>query len=159
MSDLLKMDYTTGYMRYGGKVIAMKSAISEGNIDAWFAKLKGIAEKNPDGFTVDLLSLDSIPNEGYVVGLTNETLDNWQYRTNVERWWLVAMKEIKDYLREYPQDKTPLITIGGWRNPEDGQYYVDVGVVLFNREYAINLGKDYKQKAIFNLENFETINL
>ena len=45
------------------------------------------------------------------------------------------------------------------RNPEDGKYYVDMGLVVFNKEYAIELGKKYRQKAIFNLDNFETINL
>jgi hypothetical protein len=159
MSDLLKMDYTTGYLQYSGNVVAMPSAISRGDVKLWFSKLKEIAEKNPDGFTVDLLSLEPIPNKGYVVAFTNETLDYWEYRTHIERWWLVAGEETKKYLVEHPYSKAPLITIGGWRNPEDGKYYVDMGLVVFNKEYAIELGKKYRQKAIFNLDNFETINL
>jgi hypothetical protein len=153
------MDYRTGVMGYGGKTIEYTIPTSEGNIDVWFNKLKGIAEKNPDGFTVDLLSLDSIPNKGYVVGLTNETLDHWQYRRYVEKWWLVATEEIKKYLDQNQHDRVPRITIGGWRNPEDGKYYVDVGLVIYNKDYAMELGKKYNQKAIFNLETFETINL
>ena len=157
MSDLLKINYITGYLQYSGKVVAMRSATSEGNMELWFSKLKEIAEKNPDGFTVDLLSLDPIPNKGYVVAFTNETLDYWEYKTHIERWWLLASEEIKKYLVEHPYSKAPLITIGGWRNPEDGKYYVDMGLVVFNKEYAIELGKKYHQKAIFHLDNFETI--
>lgn len=45
MSDLLKINYTTGYLQYSGKVVAMPSATSEGNMELWFSKLKEIAEK------------------------------------------------------------------------------------------------------------------
>lgn len=47
-------------------------------------------------------------------------------------------------------------SIGTWYDKDSGKHYLDVSVVA-PREEAIALGKQYNQKAVFDLEKFEEI--
>ena len=45
--------------------------------------------------------------------------------------------------------------IGGWRS--DNVSYLDISVIVSDRESALKLAKEYNQQAIFNLETGATI--
>jgi len=45
--------------------------------------------------------------------------------------------------------------IGGWRS--DNVSYLDISVIVPERESALKLAREYNQQAIFNLETGETI--
>ena len=143
------LDYSNG---------VLTTYLFEGDMKKWYKELQQIADKNPDGFTVELTTLSTNIPTGYVVGLTNQTLDYWETRTHVENGIRIAERAIANYLKFGGEGK-PVISIGGWRNPEDGKYYVDIGIIVKSKGVAIAIAKWHKQKAIFNLENFETIEL
>jgi len=52
----------------------------------------------------------------------------------------------------------PRVCIGSWYNSNDGKSYLDVNVVLQDKQKAIALGKKYNQIAIFDLATFEETN-
>jgi predicted ABC-type ATPase len=47
--------------------------------------------------------------------------------------------------------------LGGWYDTETGKIYLDVSTAFKNKEKAIELGKEFNQKAIFDLKNFSDI--
>jgi hypothetical protein len=104
-----------------------------------------LADANPDGFTVDIVTGEKVTS-GYAVamthGLTPEdaavvanlvALGSWMPNT-VYKW-----------------------TIGGWRDGD--KYIIDIGFVTRWEEGAIAFGKYYNQDAIYNLNTNECITL
>lgn len=53
--------------------------------------------------------------------------------------------------------RDPKNSIGTWHDKDSGQHYVDVSVVTPDRKRAIDLGKQYNQKAVWDLKNSEAI--
>jgi hypothetical protein len=104
-----------------------------------------LADANPDGFTVDIMTGKRVTS-GYAVamthGLTPEdaavianlvSLGAWM-PSSIDKW-----------------------TIGGWRDGD--KYIIDIGFVTRWEESAIALGKHYNQDAIYNLNTNECITL
>jgi hypothetical protein len=53
--------------------------------------------------------------------------------------------------------RDPKNSVGTWHDTDSGLHYLDVSVVIPNRERAIALGKRYNQKAIWDLQKGEAI--
>lgn len=104
------------------------------------AKLKQIANENPNGFTVYVPSLEPVKS-GYIVAV-KETQNSF------------GDKGLKKALR-FALENTGVF--GGWK--EKNKYYWDASVVLHDREEAIKLGRENGQIAIFDLNKLETIYL
>lgn len=51
----------------------------------------------------------------------------------------------------------PKCALGTWYNNEDGMTYLDISVLVDNKEIAIRLSKEYNQIGIFDLGNMEYI--
>lgn len=49
----------------------------------------------------------------------------------------------------------PRVCFGTWFNKDDGNTYIDINVVLSNKDKAVELAKVYNQISIFNLATFE----
>jgi len=49
----------------------------------------------------------------------------------------------------------PRVCFGTWFNKDDGNTYIDINVVLADKDAAVELGKRYNQISIFNLSTFE----
>lgn len=47
------------------------------------------------------------------------------------------------------------VCLGTWFNGDDGKTYIDINVVLADKEAAMELAAEYNQISIFNLETFE----
>ena len=106
-----------------------------------FEKVLRIAEANPEGFTVELNG--EAVTSGYCVAVA-ET----QNCFGIE-----GLKKVLQYAEEHGT------AIGGWLNPENGQYYFDAVQVIADREEAITVGVENEQIAIFHLDTLECINL
>lgn len=100
-----------------------------------------IAEENPDGFTIELSTLDFVTS-GIVVAYA-ETQDSFG-RGGLERCIEHAQKH-GGY-------------IGGWDSGE-GNYYFDSVMIIYDRDEAIREGRKNGQIAIYDLDNAELIKL
>jgi len=105
-----------------------------------FEILKEIAKCNPEGFTVEIVNFTPVV-KGYVVAYL-ETQDSF----NDE-----GLKRVIKHAKKH--DKT----VGGWLNEENGRFYYDSCKVFENEAEAIEFGKQNKQLAVFNLNDFRTI--
>lgn len=104
-------------------------------------KLIAYAEKNPEGFTVQIkngkiVSVKPSKSKRYVVSVTNND----------------TIKKIKASFK-----KGYLGYAGGWFDKKTGKYYIDKNIVIGNKQKATDIGKKYKQKAIFDLFKMKEI--
>ncbi len=105
-------------------------------------RIKELVEKNPSGFTVSYRTLKPVIH-GYAVGLTNWTFEDF----------IKASDEVANQLRGLGR-----LTIGGWKD-KDGKYFVDLGITVKNYDKAKRIGKQFNQKAIFDLDTMQEIPL
>lgn len=105
------------------------------------SKIKMIASKNPNGFTIDLDLKPINQNAGYLVAIpeTQDCFDN----EGLEKVVRIAI-ERNCY-------------IGGWFNPENRKYYYDATFWVQDLNEAIKVAKANKQIAIFDLKNLRSI--
>jgi len=71
-----------------------------------------------------------------------------------------ALKEAVDAYVEEHVDKVredERIYFGAWLNEEDGRVYLDLSIVVDDRDEAISLAHDYQQEGIYDLAAGETI--
>jgi hypothetical protein len=47
--------------------------------------------------------------------------------------------------------------LGGWRDPADGRIYLDVSILVEDREQALELAREYDQLAVFDFSTGESI--
>lgn len=110
---------------------------------AFVAALIAIADKNPDGFTVNASTLEPVAC-GYSVAI-KETQNSFGP---------AGLENVHDAivcgLAEY---------VGGWYDSKSGLYYFDAVNIFDDEKKAIEAGRDNKQLAIFNLNTFEEIRL
>ena len=106
--------------------------------------IKEIMENNPDGFTVDFKTGNPI-RQGYAVALTNWTAEDWEKPET-----LMAVNNIQNKFGSGFQ-----YTLGGWK--EGNTYYLDFGIIVYTLEEAKRIGREYGQKAIYNLDTSQTI--
>lgn len=100
------------------------------------------SEKNPDGFTLNLLTFKPIIF-GLVVGF-KETLN------------CVGIEGLEKALDHASKNDHK---IGGWLNLEDGNYYFDSVRIFFNKDEAIEFAKANNQIAIYDLTNLKEIRI
>ena len=101
-----------------------------------------IAKRNPDGFTVEVPSLQSVTS-GFISAC--EETQNCFGRSGLEK--------VVNHALEHGR------VVGGWRNTEDGKYYFDSSTVFTDRDAAVEFGRKNKQIAIFDMDNLIEIRL
>ena len=120
----------------------MITKVSKKEIERISKKIKQIAKKNKDGFTVT--------NQGGF---------------EVPRAWCVAVKETQNSFSwssirkvvRYAVDNG--LYVGGWYDSVSGRYYFDAVKIVEDKEEAIQEGIANNQLAIFNLATFEEYRL
>lgn len=71
----------------------------------------------------------------------------------------ITEEELTAFIKNnYELFKDPRVCLGTWFNGQDGNTYIDINVVLADLDRALELGKEYNQIAVFNLETFEETN-
>lgn len=75
---------------------------------------------------------------------------------------LITDKLDRNALADYIEQNIDLLSkadhqLGGWYDKESGKLYLDVAIAIKDRTKAIDLGKKYNQKAIFDLNKLEEI--
>ncbi len=106
--------------------------------------LAHIAAANPDGFTVNAVTLEAV-TRGYAVSL--EATQN-SFGTE-------GLAKVIDYVTNHSN----VNAYGGWLNTDNNQYYYDATVICTTREEAEALAQQNHQIAYFDLENMEEIRL
>lgn len=79
-----------------------------------------------------------------------------------DRSLIVKGNPTKDQITEFIRQNQDLLSradhsLGTWFDKSSGQTYVDVSVTVPERDWAEFLGREYNQKAIFDLNKFEEI--
>ena len=113
--------------------------------------LQGFIKDNPDGFTVDPITLEPVSG-GFVVAplkqaeiIVGETLP--------EEVLLGYIEDNKDISRAINRP----VYLGGWFDGESKQYFLDNTLIVPTAEEALYIAEAADQLAIFNLNNFEEI--
>lgn len=111
---------------------------------------KGLANhisKNPDGFTISIGG--KVPTKGYVVS---------PYKGRETILDTITGDSIKEFLlknEDLLSDSEHYF--GGWKNKEDGKFYLDVSVVKDSLNDAHKIAKDNEQISIYDLGKGEEI--
>lgn len=105
-------------------------------------------QKADGGFTYNPLTGHS-PTSGYALSLHKD-------RERV----LNEMSLV--HLAQYAKDNNDLLSaadnyLGGWHNPEDGKFYLDVSTVVKNPSDAERLGREHHQLAYFDLSKGQSV--
>ena len=105
-------------------------------------KIKDFANKHPEGFTIDPVTLET-PKRGYAVAMleTQGSFGDDGLKRALEK----AAKN-GDFL-------------GGWLDAESGLFYYDRVKVIEDRDEAVKVGKENLQIAIFDLSTGTEIRL
>lgn len=114
------------------------------DFDEVVEKIQQMAEDNPDGFTIKLEPNGEItyPRNGWCVGIA-ETQNSFG-EEGIRRVIPIAMKKTNG-------------VIGGWL--DNGKYYFDATMIIYDKEKAIKFGKENGQIGIFHLDDGEYIEL
>jgi fructokinase len=99
-----------------------------------------IAQKSPDGFTVEVPSLKPVIS-GYIAACQNT--QNCFGRKGLEKVLKHALENGN--------------VVGGWKNTGNGKYYFDSSKVFNDKEAAIAFGKANGQLAIIDLSSITEI--
>jgi uncharacterized coiled-coil protein SlyX len=101
-------------------------------------------------------------NGGTTFNVRNKSSLKGGYAVSIfpERTLILHANPNADELRAYIEKNWDLLgqpdhSLGTWRN--EGKTYVDVSVTVKDPEFAKFLGREYNQKAIFDLNKFEEI--
>jgi len=134
----------------GKDLTIVKSALNAVEPDKM--PISDIVEKiNSGGITVDIPNLMNMGgSNNYAVSIYPElskTFNRKLFRTDVVDY-LLQNKEF--FLKKHH-------TLGAWYDTASGKTYLDVSVLVKDRDAAINLGKQYNQKAITYLKDFSEI--
>jgi hypothetical protein len=115
-------------------------------------------KQNPEGFTVDPITLES-PSSGFAVAPVKALEIVLDQNKMTEADAIQFYNNVADLSEQMDQP----VFAGGWLNPKDNKYYLDATIVFDNIEDALYTadiptlnreGKLEKQKAIFDLETF-----
>ena len=106
--------------------------------------------KAAGGFTYQPVD-DTTPTKGYALSVFRGAEKVFDVES-------VTEDDIYNYLIEH-KDKfeDPGVHVGGW--VDDGKVYLDLSIVVEDREKAEKLGIEHDQLAMFDLANFNTIHL
>lgn len=104
--------------------------------------IKEIAQKNPEGFTVELKTFKKVTNGISVAYLeTQNSFDD------------DGLEKVINHAEKHDN------TVGGWLNDENNKFYYDSIKIFNDRQKAIEFGKENQQIAIFDITNLELIKL
>lgn len=104
--------------------------------------IQEIAKSNPDGFTVELTTLKRV-TKGISVAYF-ETQDSFGDD---------GLEKVLSHAEAHEQK------VGGWLDDQSNQFYFDSVKIFFEREQAMEFGRQNQQIAIFDLTNLELIKL
>jgi fructokinase len=104
--------------------------------------IKKIARENPEGFTVEIPTLNHV-SEGYIAAFL-ETQNSFGDE---------GLRKVINHALQHGK------IVGGWLNSENKQYYFDSSQVFTDLEEAIKFGNENRQIAVFDLTNFREIRL
>ena len=102
-----------------------------------------------DGFSVN--GAGSAPVVGYMVSLP----DCERTFAGLPKLWQVV-KYVEDYKTHL---HNPCLYVGAWLDAETGTFYLDISENVQDKETALQLGRERKQLAIFDLSTFDSIYL
>ena len=101
-----------------------------------------IAKQNPEGFTVEVPSLEPVTS-----GFVSASLETQN------SFGRAGLKRVVNHALEHGK------VVGGWKNSDNRKYYFDSITVFENRDEAIRFGKENNQLAIFDLDSLTEIRL
>lgn len=107
-----------------------------------FEAILGIAQKSPDGFTVDITTLKNVTKGISVAYL--ETQNSFGDE---------GLRRVLKHALEHEKK------VGGWLNEENGQFYFDSIRIFTDLDEAIRFGRENEQIAIFDLTHLRLIKL
>lgn len=100
------------------------------------------AKRNPDGFTVEIETLQPV-TAGFAVA----------FQATQDSHDLEGLQKCLEHAAQY--DKK----IGGWFDTESGKWYWDSIRILTNENEAVEFGREQKQIAIYQIESSRLIKL
>jgi hypothetical protein len=106
-------------------------------------------KQNPEGFTVDPITLKSPPS-GFVVAPVKAleiVVDKDEINKDVIKSFAAIIKSLSGKMNRD-------VYAGGWLNSENSRYYLDATVVFDTLEDALYVAEAAKQEAIFDLGTF-----
>lgn len=92
-------------------------------------------------------------SEGYAVSIHPEHEQKWVGKSSL------SPDKVRTYVADRKEffEQNPKAHLGGWYNPDDDTWYLDVSHVTDNKLEAVSLGARYKQKGIYDLKEGRTI--
>ena len=115
-------------------------------------KLLDVIKDNPEGFTIDAKTGESI-TEGFPVAPIKEA----EFVIDADNLTEDMVDEYAIILHRMSQSTNKPIRAGGWLNSRDNKYYLDAVIVMDNLADALYYAQAGKQEAVFNLNTFEEI--
>jgi len=113
--------------------------------------LQGFIRSNPDGFTIDPVTMEPV-SSGFVVAPLKEA-EIIVGETLPEEVLLGYIDDNKDIARATNKP----VYLGGWFDEDSQQYFLDNTLIVPTAEEALYIAEAADQLAIFNLNNFEEI--
>lgn len=104
--------------------------------------LLAIAATHPDGFTVDAHTLEHA-STGYAVAVA----------MTQDSFGPAGLDRVINYVLEHPE----INAFGGWLNSDNNMYYFDATIVCNDLQEALEIAKENKQIAIFDIVNCKEI--
>uniref|UniRef100_A0A6H1ZS43 RelA/SpoT domain-containing protein n=1 Tax=viral metagenome TaxID=1070528 RepID=A0A6H1ZS43_9ZZZZ len=117
-------------------------------------ELEGIVAKiNEGGITYDMLKKVPRANEPLF------SVSIYPENTKLIDVGKLKTQDIYEFVRKNRKmlDK-PNHFLGGWLDTESGKIFLDVSVSVKDKSKAIQLGKEFNQKSVYDLMNFKEIN-
>ncbi len=104
--------------------------------------------KNKRGFSMDLQGETTMPVIGYAVAITDNMID----------FNKPLKKQIKEVVKAAKVVNTAqTVHIGGRYDTINEQYFLDLSIFVNRKHEALQLGKTFNQKAIWDFDTCEAI--
>jgi hypothetical protein len=106
-------------------------------------------KQNPEGFTVDPITLKS-PSSGFVVAPVKAleiVVDKDEINKDVIKSFAAIIKSLSGKMNRP-------VYAGGWFNSKNNRYYLDAAIIFDTLEDALYVAEAAKQEAIFDLGTF-----
>lgn len=107
-----------------------------------------------------LIQLSQIFNDGFTLSINNDEIN--QYSNN-DKPYILSYKTLITIKNDTTVFNHVLIPnkciIGGWKDKDTDTYYIELNKVYKSKQQALKIAKRYKQKAIYNMNTGEVINV
>jgi hypothetical protein len=128
--------------------VTMTSTITTPDLFAKIIAMADAVSVRDGGFSVDPRTGDDVTG-GYAVAVHPECEEIFAQVTPVGVW---------GYMERHAETLAlPGRVMGGWCDPSDGRVYLDVSILVEDRDEAIKLAVDHDQLAIFDFAAGESI--